>query len=157
MREDSKIVEIAGRKFKITKMDAFTGGYILFTLIEKVLPSMLAYKFGATEEKPAEFSGSTEDVMKAMPKIKLALSKEEFNNLLKDALSAVYEVLPARSAPIMNANGSWGVEGLEHNTQIVMILAVQSLAFNVIDFFGGEGLKGLMGLVPGISHTNTEI
>lgn len=157
MREDSKIVEISGRKFKIMKLDAFTGGYILFTLIEKVLPSLLDYQFGKSTEKPEGFSGSTADIMKAMPKIKLALSREEFNSLLFDALSAVYEVLPARSAPVLNENRSWGVEGLQYNTQLVMMLAVHSLAYNVIDFFHGEGLKGLMGMAQDSKSTNTEI
>lgn len=37
-RETKKIVEIQGRKFEIRSFDAFTGSYIAFTLMEKMLP-----------------------------------------------------------------------------------------------------------------------
>lgn len=127
-RENSKIIEVGKRKFKIEKFDAFTGSYIAFTLMEKFLPMGLEQKAG----------------FQNMPKNRTLLSREEFIKMQKDCLSVVSEVLPARSAPILNENGSWGVNDIERNTQLVLILTIHSLAFNIADFFGGEGLKELM-------------
>jgi hypothetical protein len=72
------------------------------------------------------------------------MSKKEFLAFQKDCLSVVGEVLPARTAPVLNANGSWGVDGLANNTMLVLLLTIHALAFNISGFFGEGGLSALM-------------
>ena len=66
----------------------------------------------------------------------------------------VYEVLPGRDAPVLNPNGSWGVEDLEHDTMLVLMLVINALTFNVSDFFTGGGLKDLADSVRDLMPSN---
>lgn len=126
-RETEKIVTISGRKFKVEKFDALTGSYIAFMLAEKFLPMGLEAKVGLTN----------------MPKGRELLSREEFAQIQKDCLSVVSEVLPARTAPVIAENGLWGVNDIEKDTRLVLLLTVHALAFNIAGFFDGEGLQEL--------------
>lgn len=137
-RENTKTVEISGRKFQIEKFDALTGSYLAFTLMEKFLPMGLESKAG----------------MINMPKGRELLSKQEFADLQRDCLGVVSEILPGRAAPILNSNGSWGVSDIEKDTRLVILLTVHALAFNIAGFFGGEGLKELKASLADIFPAN---
>lgn len=126
-RETNKIVELSGRQFKIEKFDALTGSYIAFTLMEKLLPMNIEKQAG----------------LENMPAGRTLLSKTEFTNLQKDCLKVVSEVLPARSAPLLNDNGTWGVNDIEKDTRLVMLLTIHALAFNISGFFDAQGLSEL--------------
>ena len=126
-RETSKIVEVSGRKFKIEKFDALTGSYIAFILMQKFLPMDLESQAGIAN----------------MPKDREMLSKQEFISLQKDCLSVVSEVLPARTAPLLNDNGTWGVTDVERDAKLIMILTIHSLTFNIAGFFDEQGLSEL--------------
>lgn len=140
-RETSKIIEISGRKFKLEKFDALTGSYIAFTLAEKFLPMGLEAKAGLTN----------------MPKGRTGLSREEFAALQKDCLSVVSEILPAGARPLLAENGLWGVNDIERDTRLVMLLTIHALAFNISGFFDGEGLKELKESLVNIFPANLQM
>lgn len=146
-RETSKSIEVMGRKFQIKKFDAYTGSYILFQLIDKFMP------MGMEQKIPV--GGST--LSDALPKGRTGMTKQEFISFQRDCLSVVSEVLPARATPIINANGSWGVENIADNTFLVILLMIHALTFNVADFFGEEGLKELKSSLAGISLASLKI
>lgn len=140
MRETSKRVKVQGREFEIRAFDALTGSYIAYTILQKALP-------GGMEKQVQGLPN--------MPESRSIMSKAEFMALQKDILSVVYEVLPARSAPLLNENGSWGVPDIGQNTLLVMILTVQALAFNIGGFFGEGGLQELRTALKDLLPANT--
>ena len=89
--------------------------------------------------------GEGKDPEMVLPSGRTLMTKAEFFSFQRDCLSAVSEILPGRNAPILNANGSWGVPDM--NTKLAILLTAHSLLFNVADFFGEDGLKDLMTLV----------
>lgn len=137
-RETSKIIEVSGRKFKIEKFDALTGSYIAFTLMEKFLPMGLEAKAGLAN----------------MPKGRELLSREEFTQLQKDCLGVVSEILPAGARPVIAENGYWGVNDIEKDTRLVILLTIHALAFNIAGFFDGEGLSELKASLQDIFPAN---
>ena len=140
MRETSKRVKVQGREFEIRAFDALTGSYIAYVMLQKMLPNGMEKQISGVPN---------------MPEGRETMSKQEFFKLQKDVLSVVYEVLPARTAPIMNKNGSWGVENIENNTLLVMILTIQALAFNIGGFFGEGGLSELQTALQDLLPSNT--
>ena len=134
-RETNKTVELSGRKFKIEKFDALTGSYIAFILMQKFLPMGMEQKAG----------------MSNLPEARTPMSKEEFISLQNDCLSVVSEVLPARCAPIINENGTWGVTDIEKDTKLVMLLTIHALTFNIAGFFDEQGLMELKTSLADIS------
>lgn len=148
-RETKKIVEIQGRKFEIRSFDAFTGSYIAFTLMEKMLP------MGMEAKVMNALRAEGKDV-DALPTPNRALmSKGEFIAFQRDVLSVVGEVLPARTAPIFNENGTWGVSDIEGNAMLVILLTIHALVFNIAGFFTGDGLKELKAGLQSLSFANT--
>lgn len=147
-RETKKIVEIQGRKFEIRSFDAFTGSYIAFTLMEKMLPmGMEAKVINAVKADGG-------DAAVSLPSRAL-MSKGEFITFQRDVLSVVGEVLPARTAPIFNENGSWGVADIEDNAMLVIMLTIHALVFNIAGFFTGDGLKELKAGLQSLSFAST--
>ena len=148
-RETKKIVEIQGRKFEIRSFDAFTGSYIAFTLMEKMLPMGMEAKI----MNALRAEGKDVD---ALPTPNRALmSKGEFIAVQRDVLSVVGEVLPGRTAPLFNDNGSWGVENVADNAMLVILLTIHALVFNIAGFFTGDGLKELKAGLQSLSFANT--
>lgn len=148
-RETKKIVEIQGRKFEIRSFDAFTGSYIAFTLMEKMLP------MGIEAKVMNALRAEGKDV-DALPTPNRALmSKGEFIAFQRDVLSVIGEVLPGRTAPLFNDNGSWGVEDVADNAMLVMLLTIHALVFNIAGFFTGDGLKELKAGLQSLSFVST--
>lgn len=150
-RETKKIVELQGRKFEIRAFDAFTGSYIAFTLMEKMLP------MGVEDKVAKTLQAEGKDVDTMIPTNRALMSKGEFMAFQRDCLSVVGEVLPARTAPILNANGSWGVDDIENNTMLVLLLTIHALVFNVASFFTDGGLKELQSSLRDLLPANTGI
>lgn len=147
-RETSKIVELSGRKFKIEKFDALTGSYIAFTLFEKIMPMGLGKKLGI------------DDTLKNAPGRAL-MTRQEFKQLQLDALSIVSEILPAGTRPVIDEAGHWGVNDIDRDTALVLMLTIHALAFNISGFFGAGGLSelkaGLSDLLPANMQTSTDL
>jgi hypothetical protein len=131
-------VEVQGRKFRISALDAWTGSYLLFTVFEKMLPS------GVEQQVMSTIRGEGKDPEMVLPSGRTLMTKAEFFSFQRDCLSAVSEILPGRDAPILNANGSWGVQDV--SVKLALILTVHALMFNIQDFFAEDGLKDLMSL-----------
>ena len=129
-RQTKKTVEVMGRKFEISALDAMTGSYIAYTMFERMLPN------GMESKVMGQFGGS-------LPSGRQIMTKAEFSSFQKDCLSAVSEVLKAGPRPVINPNGSWGVEDMADNTMLVLLLTIHALAFNVKDFFDAGGLQEL--------------
>ncbi len=153
-RETEKIVEVLGRKFKIQKFDAFTGSYILFQVMEKVLPMGMDSK---VEAIPGNAQDGGQSLGQVMPSNRQLMTKAEFMALQKDCLSVVSEVLPAGSRPVFNANGTWGLNDIANNTPLVILLTIHALTFNIGDFFAAGGLKELQSSLAGLSLANIKM
>ena len=140
-RTTSKVVEVMGRKFKISAFDSFTGSYIAYTVFEKALPRGIEQQFAAG------MGGN-------MPARSQTMGKQEFIELQRDCLSAVAEILPAGERPLLNSNGSWGVNDIADNTVLVVILTVHALVFNMSAFFEEGGLKALKDSLSSLMLSN---
>jgi hypothetical protein len=148
-RQTEKTVEIQGRKFTIRAFDAFTGAYIAFTLMEKMMPMGIEEKVA----KALQAEGKSPNLM--LPQSRALMTKGEFNSFIRDCLSVVSEQLKGRDCPVLNKNGSWGVADIENNTMLLLLLVINALAFNVADFFTGDGLKDLMSSLQDLKLFNT--
>ena len=141
------IVELQGRKFEIRSFDAVTGSYIACTLLEKMLP------MGMEEKVMKAVKADGGDAAVSLPS-RAIMSKADFIAFQRDVLSVVGEVLPGRTAPIINENGSWGVEDIADNAMLVIMLTIHALVFNIAGFFGGDGLMELKAGLQDLSFAN---
>jgi len=128
-----KTFEFEDRKWRIGKFDAMTGSYIAYKLMAEAVPFGLAAKLDIPVNKDAK-----------------TMSKTDFIDLQKDCLLVCSEFLPAGPIPVLNENGTFGVEGLENDAKTV-------LAFNVSDFFTESLLTSLVEAMQGIFRLDAKI
>lgn len=129
--ETYKNIEVDERKFRIKKMDARTASYILFTKgLGLITPLFKNVKVDSEED----FKISDLD-LSAVSDVLNNISEKDFRFIQDNALQVVYEILDAGEAPVLNKNGSWGVNDIEFNGALIMNLTIQSLYFNLKGFF----------------------
>ena len=151
-RQTEKTITIQDRTFKISAFDAYTGSYIAFTVFEKMMPMGMEDKVMAT----LQAEGKSPDLV--MPQGRALMTKGEFFAFQRDCLSVVKEVMKGgHEQPIINKNGSWGVQDIENNTMLVLMLTIHALAFNIADFFTGNGLQDLAASLKDLMPSNMPI
>ncbi|WPS86463.1 hypothetical protein SMD22_18395 [Brevibacillus halotolerans] len=142
-----KDVEINGRKFRIRKFPAKVGSFMIIKLTAILAPMFAGIKPNLKAKSADDINTDDIDVTGVLEQL-TNLSEKDFDYIQEKALSVCYELLPAGLAPVLNVNGTFGVEDLEDDTVTVMALTVHVLTFNLTSFFQGNGLGGLvMGLV----------
>lgn len=152
-RIDFKDITIGTRKFRIHKFDALTGSYMLFKLVGILAP---IFKDMDIKKAKGKLQGLEQNESKDMKEEEITggdianilteitkLPKEDFDYIQKNCLmvtNEIYDKTSQVSPPILNEYGTWGT--MDITTPLVLNLTVQSLIFNISDFFGGS-LLGL--------------
>ena len=123
MKPKTKIIEVNGKKYKLSKMDAKSGSYVAFKLAVIVAP---AIKEGNIENALSQIS--------TLPRKEF----DELQNLLLQTVAEIKEVNGEEMPMALLRNGSFINEDLQYDVSSVMQLTVQAAMFNVGDFFAGN-------------------
>ena len=143
--EDFKEVTIKDRKFVIKKFDARTGSFMLIKVTGLIAPmfkgldlsKIQAKEEGAFNLKDIDIAGIVSGLT--------SLTEQDFNYVHDKCLQVCLENLPAGPTQVMNANGSFGVIGLETDSATTLALVAHTLIFNVTGFFSGSPLGSVLG------------
>jgi len=138
-----KDVEVAGRKFRIKKFSARVGSFMILKLTTILAPLFSSFKVDPNVKSPEDIEIGDINITGIMNQL-TNISEKDFNYIQEQALRVCFEHLPAGLSPVLNENGTFGVEDLEDNTAAVMALTVHALAFNLTSFFQESGLQGLV-------------
>ena len=103
--------------FRLTKLDAFSGVYLL-RLLEK-LPE---------DSQPGN----------GLLQVITALPEDELKSLMTSCLNHVEVLLPAGYQPVMQGP-SWAWPELEHDTASCLKLVMEEISWTLAGFFGGGG------------------
>lgn len=137
-----KDIEINERSFRLNKMNARTGSYMLFKLVKILAPVFKNMTMDDIDELDLDSINLTEVLSSIFD-----LPEEEFRYIQDNCLKTVKEILPAGLADVIDKDGNFGIVDIEHDVALTMNLTVQSLMFNVSGFFEGNllgsALKGL--------------
>jgi hypothetical protein len=122
-------IEVGEEKYRIHKLTARDGSWVLNTLLRKIMPGV------NTRE---EF-----DAVQAL--------------LLKNCYRYIAE--GPEPLVIMNANDRWAFKDLEYDLMAVTKLTAEALAFNTKDFFENDGMNVLTSafraMLPSTQETST--
>lgn len=152
MREVTKQVkhEVDGTEmtFQIRKMNALDGSYLMKFCAEKLMPIFSALKGtfqpikeGDDEEKIV--AERTAEVLDMIPKALASLDRNDLKEFQTMCLNTVDALLPAGWQAVMDGN-TFGVEEIEYDAAVALILCYDVLEFNLGGFFGGKGLSSLL-------------
>ena len=134
-----KDIEINDRRFRLNKMDARTGSYMLFKLVKILTPIFKNLKIDNLDDINLDDLNLT-DLMSSI----FDLPENEFRYIQDNCLRVIEELLPAGPARVLDKHGNYGVLDIEFNTGLLMNLTIQSLIFNVAGFFEGSPLSSII-------------
>lgn len=136
--ENYKDIEVNGRTFRLNKMNARTGSYMLFKLMKILTPIVKNIKVDSEELKLSDLN------LTEITKSLFDLEEEEFKYIQDNALKVIQEILPGGQPYVLNKNGEFEALNVEFDTGLVMNLTVQSLFFNIKGFFKGSPLESML-------------
>lgn len=151
--ENYKDIELNERKFRLNKLNARTGTFMLLK-ITKILPPILEnLDFDKLDTENLNLKDL--NLTKVLSPI-FDMDEKEFTYIQDNCLKTVEELLPAGPQPILNDNGQWGVINIEFDMALVMNLTLQSLWFNLQGFFKGMPFSSIMNKLN-LSQQNMKI
>ena len=132
-RETEKIIEVAGQRYKLTKLDADTGCYVAFKLAGVALPLLMG----------AQGSLDVENIQ-LLSKAISGMNKTDFMEIQKLLLGTVLKLQTSGGVdmpmPVLKSDGSYAEDALRSDARAVISLVVQAALFNVGSFFTGQEL-----------------
>ncbi|HID0769578.1 TPA: phage tail assembly chaperone [Clostridium botulinum] len=134
-----KDIEIRERNFRLNKMDARTGSYMLVKLTKIIAPLIQTIDLEDLDNLNLNDINLTE-LMSPL----LELPEKEFRYIQDNCLRVVEEILPGDTIKIIDKYGTFQALNIEFDTFLVMNLTVQSLIFNVKGFFDESVLNTIM-------------
>lgn len=128
IKQKTQDVEVGGKKYRLTKIDARTGSYVAAKLALIAAPLLTDKKFDE----------------KTMAALVPNLSRRDFDEIQTILLKSVLKLNEAKDnllpEPILKSDGSFVDEELEYDAASVMNLTAQAAMFNVGAFFAVAGL-----------------
>lgn len=126
-----KKVELSGRSWIIKKFDSRSGLKMARLVMSKLQPLMPL--LAAAEGKDSTLGkGQT---YSAAFGILGELSDEDIDSLVDKCLRVCYEDLPAGMQPVMDERGNFGVEGVEYDMGLTLMLCYEAISWGAADFF----------------------
>lgn len=128
LKQKTQDIEVGGKKYRLTKIDARTGSYVAAKLALIAAPLLTDKKFDE----------------KTMAALVPNLSRRDFDEIQTILLKSVLKLNEAKDnllpEPILKSDGSFVDEELEYDAASVMNLTAQAAMFNVGAFFAAAGL-----------------
>jgi hypothetical protein len=139
--QKTKIVEVSGQRYLLRKMRPNVGSYILTRVLAAGINA------GAAQEGGAPSNSFLAAVFTAFLR---GLDFETFSFIQNNCLAVIGKLQDPGDGsevpmPIVADSGVFADVALANNLMTVMELTVQSLLFNLADFFDGGGLKAVLG------------
>lgn len=125
-RVTHKDMKIEGRDYVVKKMDARLATYVAFQL-RSLIPT------GEDVSSANALAGHAQRGM----------SRKEFFSLQNDCLSVCFHKEKAGEISVLDDAGNIQDPDLQYNAKAILMLTIQSLGFNVMDFFDEAFLKEL--------------
>lgn len=133
-----KDVEVAGKKYQISKMPARTASWIAVQILTKMLPGVMESKLQLAN----------------LPVNRSQLTESEFYSIQASCLAVcsryerVGEVVAPQPVLMMDGSGRFALPDLEDDVVSVLGLTVHALIFNVSSFFEDGALTAILGARP---------
>lgn len=140
MREEFKVIELAGKEWRIGKLDALTGNFLALKLIGKLGHILAGVASGMVADYKVIFMSALTELGN--------FTEHELYAIQATALSVCCQVTnvggQATYLPVRTTDGRWAVADLGNDVITVLALTAHGVAFNLLPFFEGEALKQVL-------------
>jgi hypothetical protein len=147
-RTITKTIEVEGRRFVVTKYTAIDGFNIAKLLLAKIMPAFQSF-LPLLKQGFANADNLSDAIMENLSLDEIGgilakMSESESKYVITKSLQRVEEQLKAGGAPVMDANGAYGVLDIEYDILLVLRLTCEAVLFGCSDFLDGNRLISVM-------------
>jgi len=146
----TKIIEVDDQRYLIRRVDPTVGGFMLTRMLSAGLNSI-----------PADSASTSKGQLLGMlVTFMRSLDFEAFSFIQNNCLAVVSKLIrmpgiaEETPMPITTSNGVWAAPEVAEDLSLVMNLSVQSLAFNISDFFDLTALLDAVMKPPATTSPN---
>lgn len=139
IKENYKDIEINDRKFRLNKLPAMKGIFMMTKLVGILVPMMGNINMDSLDTTALKDLNYTQ-----ISKSLCNLEEEDFKYIQENALKVVQELLPAGPQNVLNNSGEWGVDNIAFDMALVLNLTIQSIWFTVQSFLKDSPLSSLL-------------
>ena len=154
-RELQRDFSFQGKNYRVKKMDARQACFVAFQL-KAFIPSVMAFLAAESAEKDDKTMAAGNTLASVMS---CNMPRKDFFQLQNDCLSSVYHVEAAGEIAVLTSTGDFINSDLGTDAQAVLVLFLQSLAFNVKGFFDAafqtEFGSTIRSMTPSTAQTST--
>ena len=133
-----KRVTIKDEEYIIQKFDAKTGMKLARLVLSKA-SAIIPYLSDNDEDKDNEDKDNEDKDNGSMIGVVMAilgdLKDEDIDNLVDKCLRVCYVDLPAGRQPVIDETGHYGVEGVEYDMMLTLMLCWEAIKWGAADFF----------------------
>jgi len=161
IKPKTKTVVIDGQKYLIRKLTANVGSFILARVLAASAGGVMAVKDEPKSSDADAVKRRNSEMMAAMFAAFLrGLNFEEFSFIQNHCLAVVARLespagSPEAPMPIVTDDGVFAIVEVSDDLPLVMNLTIQSLLFNLSDFFDLSGLTAALAGSQDSSRPNT--
>ena len=130
-REIQRDFSFQGKNYRVKKMDARQACFVAFQL-KAFVPAVMAFLASTSNDKVDKSMASGNALASVLS---CNMPRKDFFQLQNDCLSSVYHVEAAGEIAVLTSSGDFINSDLGVDAQAVLVLFLQSLAFNVKGFF----------------------
>lgn len=132
LKQKTKVVEVAGKNYQLTKMDARTGSYVAFKLAGVLAPLMN--------------NKNNKNNINSIGAALMGIPRKDFDELQNLLLRTVNRLIDGGNGqqlpePVLTVKGDFVDATLAYDAVSVIQLTVLAINFNVGGFFGEAGLS----------------
>lgn len=138
-REHSKIVEVAGKRYRITDFDALSGGYVFLFVMKKVIPLLEVMNVDFANMLSLEANEGFGQIITAIMPVLDSISKDDLRQFMEQCLEQVEADLPAGFEKVMR-KGEFTIDEVKYSTKISFLLCYHAIQGIITDFFGEKAL-----------------
>ena len=138
-REHTKIVEVNGKRYRITDFDALSGGFVFLFVIKKVIPLLQMMEIDFNDLMGMDATEGFGKLVNAIAPVLDSISKDDLRQFMEQCLDQVEIELPAGYEKVMR-KGEFTNDEVKYSTKIAFMLCYHAIKGIVTDFFGEKAL-----------------
>lgn len=146
-REHIRVVDVEGKRYRITDFDALRGGFAFLFVAKKIIPLLKVMDADFADILKSGVADGFAKIIDAVLPVLDSISQEDLTKFMTLCLEQVEIELPAGYEKVVRG-GEFTVDEVKYSTKLALVLCYHAIEGIVADFFGEKALDSLLSVVP---------
>lgn len=147
MTGNQRIVEVSGKRYRITDFDALSGGFVFLFVTRKIVPMLNLADMDVENILGGDANQGLSRILEMVIPVLDSISQEDLQKFMAMCLEQVEVDLPAGYEKVMR-NGEFTNDEVKYSTKLAFMLCFEAIKGMLTDFFGESALSIFTKAIP---------